>query len=141
MPGCSRHTLLALAAHAGCDEPDPQQLLGVRLGMSAPQVRNAFAHAGSWESRTGEDGLLHLHWTPTQAADPVRSAHFELHDGLLVAVRLQVAQRDLVPGGDRVELPELVRIIEAQGEVHDLVLIARNCPVHAAEVERLLASD
>ncbi len=133
---------LALASllFAACTAPDPQRFLGVRLGMSASQVRDNFARPGSWEVETSPDGLLHMGWTPIDAADGVQSAHFELHEGLLVAVRASLADPSLVVGDPHIELPELVRVLDpGAGDTADFTLIARNCPLHAAEVTALLA--
>lgn len=117
----------ALAHLAGGATTDDTELLGARLGMSARQIRSSFQPEGSWSSST-EGELLVLEWSGEDSR--VKSARFELHEGLLVAIRADLAD----VSDDRVVAPDVVR------DVRDghLTLIARGCPAHVDEVARLL---
>ena len=103
------------------------EFLGVRLGMGARQIRSSFQPAGDWETSMDGD-LLILEWN---GSDPrVRSARFELHEGLLVAIRAELIDAD-----DAQSIaPDVVRNVRGG----TLTMIARGCPVHADEVARLM---
>lgn len=114
---------------------------GVWLGMTTHQVRERYALPGSWSTATQPDGLVVLQWLPAAEESDVTSARFEVHQGLLVAVRAELAAgapRHLPPlevASDLVQTSE----IRPDGTTY-VRLIARNCPLHAAEVAPLLAS-
>ena len=95
--------------------------------MSARQVREFFQPQGRWSTTTEHD-LLVLGWT---GDDPrVNTARFELHEGLLVAVRAELADAS----DAKVVAPDVVRVVRDG----TLTMIARGCPLHADEVARLL---
>lgn len=106
---------------------DQTEFLGTRLGMGARQIRSSFEPNGTWETSMDGD-LLVLEWS---GSDPrVRSARFELHEGLLVAIRAE-----LIDANDaQTVAPDVVRNV--RGGM--LTMIARGCPVHADEVARLM---
>ena len=113
--------------HLRSTSGDQTEFLGARLGMSAQQVRSSFQPRGTWATTT-EGDLLVLEWT---GEDPgVKSARFELHEGLLVAVRAELSDAS----DTKVIAGDVVR--EVRGGA--LTMIARGCPVHADEVARLI---
>jgi hypothetical protein len=116
---------------------------GVRLGMTPSDVRTRSDLAGDYQASTTDDGEYVLDFSPSEVTTAsVRSARFEFHDGLLVAIRAELAPEDPWADGEGVAITEsAVRemTVQAGGRVH-MALIARNCPTHADEVRRLLSS-
>jgi hypothetical protein len=113
---------------------------GVRLGMTASAVRERFEAPalGSWRSlpATGAGDVV-LAWA---AAKGPATATFELHNGMLVAVRATVEATDAEskrPGMDSSRA--IVRAHALDGGVIQLTLLARDCPTHHDEAERLAA--
>lgn len=116
-----------------------RQFDGVRLGMSATQVREAYtpAEPGEWSSSVSADGTLLLDWRATEGPS---AARFEVHDGLLVAVRGHAIPTS-APSGDRVEVTaDDVWSVSSDGNDTSQVLwIARNCPLHREEIDALVS--
>jgi len=116
---------------------------GARLGLTAAQLRDAYDAEGDWGLRTDEDGSLVLSFTPEEPVDAnaPRSATFEFHEGLLVAMRFRMpASAPLASGDPLVVAPDAVLHREPLGSDEVQVdVIARNCPTHAEELSRLLA--
>lgn len=137
--------LLASAAAALAallrSEPDPGWFRGVRLGMSADQVRARFDAGAPASWRTEISGTdVALVRGPAGSLD--REARFEFHDGMLVAMRLDLPASAPEARGEAVlETPAAViaRASEEPGRVR-LVALARGCPTHADEVARILAA-
>lgn len=126
-------------------EPSADAHAGVRLGMTARQVRERFEPAragGSWETSMGEEGLVIMDWTPP-ATTPGSSAaegeaRFELHEGLLVAVRATVSNPEMPTQPLIVSAGAVRRHQSLEPEGARITLLARSCPVHRAEVAALL---
>ncbi len=117
----------------------PSTFHGIRLGMSVSAVRSGFDAAGRFEARpNGESGWA-LDW---RAATPgrVRSATFEFHEGLLVAVRAEVDREDSLASRLGTTLtPGVVRRVTRRNDgAFDVLILARSCPAHADEVRRLI---
>lgn len=116
-------------------------LHGVRLGMTVRDLRARFdtAGAGQWESVVADDMVLR--WKPaTDARGGPLGAQFEFHMGILMAIRADLALGDAAANGPPFELSEstvVVREPTPAGPVH-LTVIARSCPTHAKEAERLV---
>lgn len=129
---------LALVAGLGCGPSAPEPILGVRLGMTPPQVRERFGTAvrGSFRSEAmGED--LVLVWTPDEPDASVRSARHEFHLGQLVAMRLVVDPSAPMARGPAMELTEVSILTREPGDDGvEVTWLARSCPTHADEVER-----
>lgn len=130
------------AVFVGAQANVTAEVHGVRLGLTAGQVRTQFAPgtAGRWRSSV-EEGAPVLEWTAEGAAGAGPSrVRFEFHDGLLVALRATVARADALARGERLQVTDgSVLLREDQGATGvQLTLIARECPTHAAEVQRLL---
>jgi hypothetical protein len=130
---------VALARSLGqADGPALGSFHGVRLGMTASTVRERFEAPalGAWQSvpQTGAGDVV-LAWA---AAKGPAAARFELHSGLLVAVRAVVEPSDSDAARPSVEASHAVVRTrqEADGAVR-ITILARDCPTHHAEAERL----
>ncbi|MEM9069939.1 MAG: hypothetical protein AAGE52_15610 [Myxococcota bacterium] len=112
---------------------DPTAFMNVRLGMSSSQIRARVEAPGQWSSTMGEDGLLLLHW---EGQGDVESARFELHEGILVAIRADYR----APRTEELTIaPEAVRQVKTSPAGNgELTILARGCPVHEDEVEALI---
>jgi hypothetical protein len=123
--------------------PVTTDVLGVRLGMTMKDTRDRFtlASGGSWKIETGPDAVLS--WKNASAGE-VRSAAFEFHSALLVAMRFEVAASSSFAKGPAIEV-SATRVLarEAQpagaGDGVTLTIIARDCPTHADEVKQLVS--
>lgn len=114
---------------------------GVRLGMSVPNVRARFdaLGGGQWTSKVGDDVILT--WAPTAntRGGPL-AATFEFHLGILMAIRADLTPGDRAASGPAWELSDsavIVREKDGAGVVH-LTAIARSCPIHKDEAQRLV---
>jgi hypothetical protein len=142
--------LLALAIGlAACSKPDQTSFHGVRLGMAARDVRDRFdiGGGGEWKVTPGEEMLLD--WSP--AADggaaattsaTVASARFEFHSGMLVAIRANLDHADPSAGGGGLTVTgaSVAAREPLPKERVSYTLLARDCPTHKAEEQRLLSS-
>lgn len=114
-------------------------LRGVRLGMTAEQVRARFdggAVASYRTEITGSD--LRLVRAPGGSLD--REASFEIHEGMLVAVRLDLPDSAPEVAGPRLEVTPLSVLARQPGEPGrtQILLLSRTCPTHASEVAELV---
>lgn len=137
-------SFLALLALAGAamqlvsmlgTDPRPS-VVGVRLGMTADEVRRRVDERGSgtWTSAV-VDGDWHLEHV---AADG--SERFEIHEGQLVAVRAEgLVGRDRPASPAREVTPGSVLVRTVEGDRVRITLLSRACPTHRAEAERLVA--
>lgn len=120
--------------------PEVPSIRGVRLGMSAEQVRERFEGGAPASWRTEIAGAdLALIRAPGGSFD--RESRFELHNGMLVAIRLDL--RDDLPesSGERIAITPgsvTARSTLEPGRVA-LTVLARDCPTHAEEVSRILS--
>ena len=117
---------------------------GAALGMSEPQVRARMKGAppGTWAS--ARDGKIEVLTWRASVPSP-RFAHeirFEIHEGLLTAVRARVDVKDNAAKGPGIEItPMLVTARHPRGDgTVDYTSIARDCTAHADEVNALLAA-
>jgi hypothetical protein len=109
---------------------------GARLGMTATAVRARYQEPslGKWESAPSaiaEDTALL--W---RASSGPEEARFEFHSGMLVAVRAVVGPDD--PAAARPPL-EVSKAIVRTRDASKVTILARDCPTHHAEAERLAA--
>ena len=129
--------LAALLALAACDKRPPT-FHGVELGMAPRDVRDRFDVKGKFEVEpsSADDFTMKLEPNP---GSTVTAAQFEFHAGALVAVRADVTASDPADKGEtfvvtksavlhRVRRPDLAHID----------LVARDCPTHRAEAEKLV---
>lgn len=122
--------------HLFSPQDEPADFMNVRLGMTPAQVRARIARPGRFATATDPQGLLVLTWTPNDPADPVEEARFEVHDGMVVAIRARL--REPRPAALAIA-PESVRRTAPRPEGgSDLTLLARGCALHEEEVADLL---
>ena len=150
MPGAKKAAVLALFVTALVGgvvvarsfgrggEPELGGFHGVRLGMTASQVRERFEEPalGTWQSlpTTGAGDVV-LSWL---AAKGPAEATFELHNGMLVAVRAAVPADDVDAKRPKMEASRaVVRTRDVEGDHVRVMLLARDCPTHHAEAERI----
>lgn len=126
---------------AGSGSPSEMPTIrGVRLGMTADQVRQRFERGAqaSWRTEiAGTDMTL----IRAAGGSLDREARFEFHDGMLVAIRMDLPSEAPEASGDRIAIsPASVtsRTIILDGRT-SLAVLARDCPTHAEEVSRILS--
>lgn len=117
-------------------------LRGVTLGLSASDTRARFRpdSEGSWSL----DGRAEptLRWARTSPSGPVTRAAFEFHQGMLVAIRLDLSPDAPEASGPPLELsPQAVLSRRPTGDVTRLVILSRSCPAHTGEVASVLAGQ
>lgn len=121
----------------------PSAFHGTRLGMTIADVRGRFESRSSGEFSArpnGESGWA-IDWVSTSpAATTIQRATFEFHEGLLVAVRAEVDRNDPLASfvGTTATAGTVRRVSSRSDTTFDVLLIARACPTHAAEVRNLL---
>lgn len=119
---------------------------GIELGMTASEVVRRFdaGPTGRWSEATGCAGPS-MEWSrgDAAAARAPLSARFEFHQGLLMAARVRVSPEDPTARGARLETSaQFVLAREARDDGSSvIVLLARGCPDHEAEVEQLLSGS
>jgi len=116
-------------------DPRPS-VLGVRLGMTADEIRRRVDETGpgEWSSR-----VTNGDWVLTHAA-PTSDATFEIHEGQLVAVRVDASGAADLATTPRVEVtPGSILVRERDGDRVRITLLSRSCPTHHDEAERLVA--
>ncbi len=118
---------------------DPFAFYGVRLGISAADLRDRYELPGEWSLSTDEAGGLELGWLP-EAPGSVKSARFQFHEGLLVAIRARLASQDAFAGADGIVVTADAIMHRVSGEdgFSQMSVISRNCPTHADEVAHLM---
>jgi hypothetical protein len=133
-------TLAAFTAIAGLAAPDPGTVRGVRLGMTTDQVRQRFEAGAPASWRTEIAGTdLTLIRAPGGSLD--REARFEFHDGMLVALRMDLPEHAPEAIGDPIWSSTATVIARSRVEPGRVrfVVLARDCPTHAEEAARILA--
>lgn len=128
--------VMQLVAALGAD-PRPS-VLGIRLGMTADEVRRRMDERGpgTWTTAV-VDGDWHLEHV---AADGTE--RFEIHEGQLVAVRAEgVAGRDRPTAPAREVTPGSVLVRTVEGDRVQITLLSRACPTHRIEAERLVTAE
>jgi hypothetical protein len=145
--GWSVASMLLGRGLSATDGRDAASLHGARLGQVAGQLRSAFAPpgAGSFRAAPGQagNGDLALAWEPSPGGDTAivpRDVRFELHAGLLVAIRAILPARNPHASGAPLQVrhASVVARIKNPDRTVSLTILARDCPTHAAEVRALL---
>jgi hypothetical protein len=129
----------ALVARYSNRQNAPLSVDGVFLGLAPRDVRARFALPGTWRANPSSDDYA-LEWAASAPSEPARTARFEFHLGALVAIRARLSPRDDAARGSPLEATAsvlLARSPASDGDV-DVLLVARDCPTHAAEVSALL---
>jgi len=118
----------------------PSAFHGTKLGMSVADVRARFDARGSFRARPDRESGWALDWTARDADSLVRSATFEFHEGLLVAVRAVVVEADAIADRDGMTTTAgtVRRVHRRADRLFDVLILSRGCPAHAAEVSRVL---
>ncbi len=128
---------VALLGAVACESPPTTDFHGVKLGMTAGDVRERFrGPTGSWKVTTGEEMLLD--YSPETGGAP--KIRFEFHAGMLVAVRAKLDPHDpsAAPSARREVTPGAVLTREADGPNVSLIWLSRDCPTHKEEAARLV---
>jgi len=112
-------------------DPRPS-VLGVRLGMTADDVRQRVDEQGpsEWSS-----SIVDGDWVLESRRGP-RRATFEIHEGQLVAIRIEgPASSDLPSTPAYEETPGSVLVRRVDGDTTRITLLSRACPTHHDEAE------
>lgn len=123
----------------GCTRIETDALPNVRLGMAPRDVRDRFEPGGegAWQTSLGaaaDDTALE--WK-AKGPSKVKDARFEFHLGMLVAIRATTT--DPAPDAEKVSsTPKTVTVRRAApGGGTEIAVLARDCPTHKDEAERL----
>ena len=119
----------------------------VRLGMAPRDVRDRFQPGteGSWQTALGAGDDTVLEWTaggrsPEGASKPTMlTARFEFHLAMLVAIRARTSD----PAPPRDEISSTPKTVSLRARAPEggtsITVLARDCPTHKDEAERLAA--
>jgi hypothetical protein len=110
--------------------------------MTARDVRRRFDLQGTWTNETTPS--VALEFSPVGGSLDVAKARFEFHSGSLVAVRAESTHTLNIGGFETGVHATTGSVIEvkplASSAGNALRWIARDCPVHAAEVAQILGA-
>jgi hypothetical protein len=124
-------------------------LHGARLGQTVGQLRAAFTPpgGGSFRAAPGQAGTgdLALDWAPSPGGDvdtAPRDVRFEVHAGLLVAIRAILPARNEHAEGPALQVRDASVAVRRKNneQTVSFTLLARDCPAHADEVRALLGA-
>jgi len=144
----SRRTLyvflsLIIVSPLSCTREPSSAWFGVQLGLSMTDTRARFQppSAGTWTIQT--EPLSGLTWLPDDEQEPLRRARFEFHQGMLVAARFSLSDASPIAQGHALEATATRVTVRQRGDDHttQLVVLARSCPAHAAEIRALVQSS
>lgn len=123
---------------------------GARLGQSASDLRRKLVPPVRGTFRAAADapanGDLALEWLPDPASGlsfastAPRRARFEIHSGLVVAIRATLPPSSPLAEGPRLSTTPVSVLSRTENPDHSvsLSILARDCPTHAEEVRALL---
>lgn len=143
--------LVALALASGCRSEGVPDFYGVRLGMTASDVRDRFtATGGTFKADVAADDYS-IRWTPgadgnLRAKDggpnPL-TVDFAFHMGTLVAIEARVPDDAPVAKGPPYVVTKSSVLRRAKGEPSgiELDVFARDCPAHKAKAEAIVAES
>lgn len=122
----------------GALSADPRpSVAGVRLGMTADEVRERVDERGPGEWTSS---VVLGDWVLEHRAGEER-ARFEIHEGQLVAIRLDgPASADLPTEPRFVVTPGSVLVRDTDAGRVRITLLSRACPTHHDEAESLVAT-
>ena len=121
---------------AGCSGSANRDWAGVRLGMSASDVRDRFrpGSEGSWTHALEPEPVLR--WVAKDAAAPIKRASFELHAGMLVAITMVGGEPSRGRALETTRASVIARRVGPDGP--EVRVLSRDCETHRAEVAALL---
>jgi hypothetical protein len=128
---------LALRVVGALDVDPRPSVFGVRLGMTADEVRERVdaRGPGEWSS-----SVVLGDWVLEHRAGP-EHARFEIHEGQLVAIRVEGPASSDLPTEPRFAVtPGSVLLREPEAGGVRITLLSRACPTHHEEAERLVAA-
>ena len=132
-----RLLLVAALALAACDKRPPT-FHGVELGMAPRDVRDRFDVKGSFQVEPSSGDDFTMKFEPEKGST-VTAAQFEFHGGALVAVRSDVTATDPASRGEAfVVTRSAVLHRTRKPDLSHVDLIARDCPTHRTEAEKLV---
>ena len=123
---------------------------GARLGQSASDLRRQLVPPVPGTFRAAADapanGDLALEWfpdagpIPSAASTAPRRARFEIHSGLVVAIRATLPPASPLSDGPRLSTTPVSVLSRRENPDHSVSfsILARDCPTHAEEVRALL---
>lgn len=124
-----------------CTRLETEAVPHVKLGMAPKDVRDRFEPGGegTWHASVGkaaDDTAIEWRANDVQASK-TKDARFEFHLGMLVAVH--ATTRDPAPASEQVTVtPTTVSVRRAAtGGGTEIEVLARDCPTHKDEAERL----
>lgn len=142
--------IVAALVVVGCRADEVPDVYGVRLGMTASDVRDRFTGTGgTFKADVAADDYS-IRWTPGPDAalrakgggpNPL-SVEFAFHMGSLVAISARVpADAPLAKGATYVVTKRSVmkRAANADGGGVAIDVLARECPTHKARAEAIAA--
>lgn len=132
---------LALVLVLGCRGDEIPDFWGLRLGMTATDVRDRFtAKNGSFKAETAADDYT-IRWTPKEPADDSpREVELAFHMGSLVAITAKIPEASAFAKGPPFVITKrsaLKRSPSTAGLV-DVELLARDCPTHRSRSEAIV---
>lgn len=109
---------------------------GVALGMTPRDVRDRFDVKGTFEVEPTQDDFK-MRFSPA-APSTVTNAQFEFHMGALVAIRADLQVTDVFARGEEIAVTKAIVLHRTRSpeSVH-VDELARDCPTHHAEAEKL----
>lgn len=147
-----RAALVAVVLSACSGETIPD-VYGVKLGMTASDVRDRFRGAGgAFKADVAADDYA-IRWTRGEAKTTASGepnplvVTFEYHMGTLVAIRARVPSDAPIAKGSSVVTSKSAVLARTPGEALDggvagtveVDVLARDCPTHKTEAESLAA--
>ena len=130
----------ASLAAAGCGGASgARDWAGVRLGMSANDVRERFRPGGegTWTHALEPEPVLR--WVASAPSASIRRASFELHLGMLVAFTL--VGGELTRGKPLETTRGSIAARRAGSDGPEVRVLSRDCETHRAEVQKLLSGS
>lgn len=134
--------LAVVLALTACTRIETDAVPNVRLGMAPRDVRDRFEPGGegTWQTSVGaaaDDTALE--WKTKGGPSRVKDARFEFHLGMLVAIRATTSEP--APAGEQISTTRNTVTVRraAPGGGTEIAVLARDCPTHRDEAERLAA--
>jgi hypothetical protein len=126
----------ALAIVLGACDARMPDFHGVALGMTPRDVRARFDAKGTFEAEPTADDFK-MKFTP-RGASTITSAVLEFHMGALVAIRADLSPNDPFARGPEIFTTKAIVLHRTRSpESIHVDELARDCPTHHAEAEKL----